>query len=213
VKLPAAARAPIQALLIVGLSACQSRGSAATLLVVLLVVVMRRGGARALVPVIGGVALAAMIWSTSQDFNDRSENAKFNSVNTRLETYDRSMELWSEQPVFGAGLRFWRDPAITGASEPHNLMISALVESGLVGTVAFVGFNVGILLLLRRRSDALGRAAFYLTLAHAIDAMAGIFWVAGTGTLPWLVVGLAAGHAHIVATDDPERQPDPALAR
>jgi O-antigen ligase len=202
VGLSKAASIPLQALLLGGLVACQSRASAATFVVVLFVVSCRRGGTRAFVPILGTVAIVAMIWSTSQDLTEKTDDAaQFNSLNTRIESYDRAFELWQGDPIFGVGVRFFRDPTLN-ATEPHNLIISSLGESGVVGTAGFVALNVAVIAMFWRRRDALGRAALYLTLAHAIDSMAGIFWVAGTGTLPWLVVGLAAGAEGLDASDD-----------
>jgi hypothetical protein len=49
--------------------------------------------------------------------------------------------------------------------------------------------------ILRRRSDSLGRLAICVVVAQVINALADIYWVAGRGTIPWLIVGLAAGAA------------------
>ena len=68
--------------------------------------------------------------------------------------------------------------------------------------------------MFRRRKDPLGRAALYLTIAHAVDALAGIYWVAGTGTLPWLVVGLAAGiDREVTEPPDPPYDRQPVVTR
>ncbi|MGD9704722.1 MAG: O-antigen ligase family protein [Acidimicrobiia bacterium] len=203
VALPRPVILPAEGLLLAGLVACQSRASAATFVGVLFIASFRRGGSRAFVPILGTAAVVAMIWSTSQDLSDRTDNARFNSLNTRIESYDRSFELWKTNPIFGVGVRFFRDPTLN-ASEPHNLIISSLGESGLVGTIGFVALNVAMVAQFRRRHDPLGRAALYLTIAHAVDSMAGIFWVAGTGTLPWLVIGLAVGIDHTGQGDGTE---------
>ena len=39
----------------------------------------------------------------------------------------------------------------------------------------------------------LGDAGFLVLAERILDSMLGILWVAGTGTLPFLVVGLAVG--------------------
>ena len=213
IGLPRAMSVPVQILLVAGLVSCQSRGSAATFVGVLFVASFRSGRSRALVPIVGALAVGAMIWTTSQDLGDESGGAKFNSLNTRLDAYDRAIELWQENPIFGVGVRFFREPALM-ASEPHNLIVSSLGESGIVGTAGFVGFNLAVIAMFRRRNDPLGRAALYLTIAHAVDALAGIYWVAGTGTLPWLVVGLAAGiDREITKPPDPPDDPQPAVTR
>lgn len=197
VELPRSAMVPVQALLLAGLVACQSRASAATFLVVLFIAMLRRRGSRALLPVVGALALAAMVWSTSQHLTDQTPKAKHNALNSRLETYDSTLNLWADHPVFGLGLRFFRDPSLEMA-EPHNVVISALGESGLVGTVGLVVFLALVIHTLRRQRVQLSRLAVYLVVAQFINALADIYWVAGRGTLPWLIVGLAAGEAMAV---------------
>jgi len=193
VAVPRAALLPAQALLAAGLLACQSRASAATFLAALFIASLRRRGSRAFVPLIGSIALVAMIWVTSQNLTEDSPEAKFNSLNTRVETYDSALDIWSAQPVLGAGLRYWNDPAHEGSGEPHNVILASLGESGLVGTVGLLVLLTMVIAALRRRQDQAGRLAIYLLVAHVVNGLADIYWVAGRGTLPWLVVGLAVG--------------------
>ena len=198
---------PTQVIVFAGLVACQSRASAATVLLVVLVTALRRRGASVLLPVVGVAALAAMIWATRDSFTSQSENARFNSLNTRIATYDRSLDLWADQPIFGAGLRFWSDPDVLAAGEPHNVVVSALGESGLVGLVGLIVLLGMVLSILRRRPDSLGRLAMWVVVAQVINALADIYWVAGRGTIPWLIVGLAAGAAlpQTAASASPDR--------
>jgi hypothetical protein len=187
---------PLQAVLILGMAACQSRASAATVMLIMCVIAYRRRAQSSLVLIAAAVALGAMIWTTSQRlFDEQDASYQFNSYATRVVTYEQSIEIWQREPLAGAGLRFWRDPEVTRGEivgEPHNLAISALGESGYIGLFGLVVLNGGALIVLRRRRDPLGQVAFFITVAHIIDSLAGIFWVAGTGTLPWLLVGLAA---------------------
>lgn len=193
VAIPTAARVPVQALLAAGLLACQSRASAATFVAVLFIALLRRPGSRALVPAIGAIALAAMIWTTSQNLTEDSSAARFNALNTRIEAYDNSLEIWSEQPIFGAGLRYFRDAAYEGVTEPHSVIVASLGESGIVGTAALAVMLAMVIAALRTGKSSASRLAIYLVVAQVVNGLADIYWVAGRGTLPWLVVGIAVG--------------------
>lgn len=203
-RMPAWVRPALGVLLLAGVYFCHSRASAATFILVLFITSVRRGRRGIAVPLLGSLALVAMIWTSTQAEARQDEaTAKFNSIETRVDTYEQALTLWRENPVFGAGIRYFRDPTILDggpAGEPHNLAISALAESGLVGLVALTVLHVGILSGLRSRRDPVGLLAYFVIIAHAVDSLAGIFWVAGTGTLPWIILGLAT--ATSVQRDD-----------
>jgi hypothetical protein len=209
---------PIQAVLVLGMAACQSRASAATVMLIMCVIAARSRAKSSVVLIIAALALGGMIWTTSQRlFDEQDANYQFNSYTTRVATYEQAIEIWQREPVAGAGLRFWRNPEVTGneiVGEPHNLAISALGESGYIGLGALIILNGGMLLILVKRRDPLGQVAFFITVAHLVDSLAGIFWVAGTGTLPWLLVGLAAGeHVSRGGELQTERDKDGSLQR
>jgi len=186
----------MQVMFLVGLLACQARGASVAFMIVLLLVSARRRARGILIPLVGVTALAVMIYSSVQkDSLSDAEAEKFGSVGTRVISYETSLQYWRENPIFGAGMRFFKDPTLMRhlfTIEPHSVVIGALAETGIVGLGALVLLNGAVLVLFRRRRDPLGQAAYYLTIAHVVDSLVGIFWVAGTGTLPWLVVGLAA---------------------
>ena len=54
-------------------------------------------------------------------------------------------------------------------------------------------FLVVVLRSPRRSSSDLGEAAFLVVVARLLESMLGIFWTAGVGTLPFLVLGLMVG--------------------
>jgi O-antigen ligase len=159
--------------------------------------------------VIGVLAVGAMVWATTQGITDEKDPGyRFNSFGSRIEAYDAAIDLWQSEPLFGVGVRFWTDPKTNDPQEPHNLAISALAESGIVGLAALVLLHAWLLVLLWPRRDPLGLLAAYVVIAHVVDSIAGIFWVAGTGTLGWLLVGLAAGvERHRDATSHLEQHP------
>ncbi len=62
---------------------------------------------------------------------------------------------------------------------------------GLLGLVLLL---VVILRSMSRSPSDLGEAMRYLiVIARILESMLGIFWTAGTGTLPFLIVGLVIG--------------------
>jgi uncharacterized membrane protein YhaH (DUF805 family) len=63
----------------------------------------------------------------------------------------------------------------------------------VVGFVGLLGLLATTAAVLWRRRDGLGRAALMVFLFEVAFALTGIFWLAGTLTMPMLVVGLAIG--------------------
>ena len=68
-----------------------------------------------------------------------------------------------------------------------------LSETGLVGIFGLAAFLGLMLNALRKNHGAMSETAYLVMLERILDGLLGIFWVAGTGTLPFLVVGLAVG--------------------
>lgn len=206
--LPPSGRIAVDVLLFSGMLACQSRGAVLTLVVVLVLwpLVRRRSADAAapasgignrLVPMLGVVAAVVMtVLSANALFTQDAKDDRFNSLNSRTLTYEAAIDLWQEKPLTGQGLKYWRDPAILSRSafgEPHNLIVSALAESGVVGLAALVMLVVGSLRIVSRNRHPLGQLAVLALVAHPLGALLGIYWVAGTFSLPWLLAGLAVG--------------------
>ena len=95
----------------------------------------------------------------------------------------------------GQGLRSYLDQNSQLQTSPHNIVYEALVESGIVGLAAFFLLQGGAVLVLRRAGSNLALAALALVVANLVHGLFDLYWVAGTLTLTWLVVGMAAGEA------------------
>jgi O-antigen ligase len=212
VRLPRAVRPLVLAVQYLGIAACQSRGTAIALVIVFSLWLLRTGRVlRSPLVVVGIVAMTAMAYlSFNALFQSDQADSRFNSVNSRLDTYDYALDIWRDQPIAGAGLKFWRDPQYAtglGAGEPHNLVVSALGESGVVGIVGLGVLLIGASRLVAGRRDELLMLAGAVLWAKATASLFDIFWVAGTMTVPWVVIGAAITSRAIEHRDPASRSP------
>lgn len=207
-RLPAMVRTAVDVVLFGGVLACQSRGAVLTLAVVLALLPVlrthpdqrhtrRRDSRQKLVLVVGVAAGLVMTAATANAlFTRDGADDRFNSLNSRTLTYEAAIDLWQEKPITGQGLKYWREPALqarTVFGEPHNLVVSALAESGVVGLGGLVLLIVGSLRIVSRNREPLGRLGLLALISHPMGALLGIYWVAGTFSLPWLLAGMAVG--------------------
>ncbi|MCU1459184.1 MAG: hypothetical protein JWL73_3276 [Actinomycetia bacterium] len=203
VAVPRSLRVPCVFLLVLGILACQARGPAIALMVVLSVWAIHKWRAR-ITPLIlvGGLLLLALTYTTiNSAFQSDSADSRYNSVNSRVATYDAAISLWQRDPVVGVGLKFWRNPSLagqTGFGEPHDLAVSALGESGLVGLAGLAILLIGTIVLVMRRPSQLSWLAVLVVVAKTTASAVDIYWVAGSLTFMWIIVGFAC------AADPPE---------
>ena len=181
-----------------GLVASQARGATLSLVAAIAVAIVRRPSFLRNPLVIGAICVASVVsWAAFQTVEVNTGD-RFDSVNSRIITYDATIALWQKQPWVGVGIKFWRDPTYagqTGFGEPHSMFVSALGETGIVGAVALAGFLSAIGALAWRRRGALWTAVVLVLVARVVEAQFGIFWAANTGSMVWLLLGLAIGDA------------------
>ena len=187
----------LYAVISVGFMASQSRGTMLALLAVLLVFATRHGRGRlkrwAPILFVATVVLLGVATATYTERDLAASDAKFSSLNTRIDNYTYALNNeFAPHPVVGAGMKWFKINDSTG-SGPHNFVVAELSETGLVGLFGLVVFLGVMLNALRRQRHAMSEAAYLVMLERILDSLLGIFWVAGTGTLPFLVVGLAIG--------------------
>lgn len=188
------------AVLFAGMLASQSRGAALGLAAASGIYLFRHGGQRwvRLAPVILVVSLGMLLFAilsfdAEQSALQGTPAAQHSSYNTRLRSYDFAIDrAWSPNPLFGSGPRWFNKPE-TLAEVPHNVVIQELSETGLAGLGALTVLLGTIFVVTWRMRTPLGDAGFLVLAERVLDSMLGILWVAGTGTLPFLVVGLAVG--------------------
>jgi O-antigen ligase len=194
VRLPRPVRAGTLILLVTGVVVCQSRGTAIALVVVLVAHGWReRRVAMSPVKILVALALVTMVlvsFKATETKPDR--NSQFSPINTRLSAQRATIDLWEGNPVVGAGLRFWLDPATNwNNTEPHNWVVATLGESGVVGLVATLCLFGATLRALRGVSNELGSLALFAVGLKLTGSLFDIFWVAGTMMVPWVLVGIA----------------------
>jgi len=108
-----------------------------------------------------------------RSIGDRSDG----SNRGRLVIWSRALEVFREHPVNGIGYRrFNREHVKLGSREfewsfwhAHSEYVSMLAETGLVGTLAWIAFKLGLLsVLFRHRRLPLGAYLFWLALAFEL---------------------------------------------
>ena len=66
-----------------------------------------------------------------------------------------------------------------------------LATGGAVGLAGFLVLIVGSLWMLWRLPSAIGSFALAVMVAHVVEGQFDIFWVTGTGSAPWIILGMA----------------------
>lgn len=172
-----------------------------------------RGAATALVAVVTVIALAVGATHAHSWWNEFTSPAALelsNSQSRFVEAGSNHRWVWwkegwrafQEHPVAGTGagsfkftnLRY-RATSLDAATEPHNLPVQFLTETGAVGAVLFAAAALTLVLLARRRSDA--ELALSLALpAYLLHGLLDIDWDFAAVTAPvFLVAGALAMRA------------------
>jgi O-antigen ligase len=184
----------LRVLLAIGLLATRSRGAAVAFVLVVALYAVRHARARQRAPVLLLIiSVGLLVWAVSSLEEEAETNPEFSAIATRQDSYDVAFnDVFLIQPIAGGGLRWFQADDGTAAA-PHNLVIAELSEAGVVGLAGLLVLIGATILALRARRDAVGEAAYYTFIFAVAASLIGIFWVAGTLTLPLLVVGLAVG--------------------
>lgn len=118
------------------------------------------------------------------------------SLDQRLDYWGEAVRLFTESPLWGVGLSNFEDRSIYHA-ETHNIYLSFLAETGLIGFLGFIGVGTWTILAGvrgRTRRSPEDQLAWRL----ALSVMAG-FWVIGFlwhlefNRLYWVAFGVLVG--------------------
>ena len=140
----------------------------------------------------------------------KSDN-QFNSVFQRLTWFQDSMTVWSSDPWFGVGLRWWYTDRFPFQFQPPNAEIEVLTSAGVVGLAGFVLLMVVALRVAWRLDPAYGSLAVAVLVSRLVQGQFDLFWAAVQGSVPFVVLGLCLGASWHAEREDAEREA--ALAR
>lgn len=182
------------ALILVALAMTQARQAIVGLAVAMIIIALRRGSSRAkLLVLVGAVpALVVVVISVRNQLRP-SATSKFSSANQRLSWFRDSIDIWSQNKLFGVGLRWWYTNRFAAAFQPPNGVLEVLTSAGLVGLAGFVLLCVGTLVVTARDRSTYGTIAFAVIVNRMVQGQLDIFWVAVTASLPFIIVGICLG--------------------
>jgi hypothetical protein len=194
---------------IVGLIGCRSRGALLGLVLGLVIWFFHTHSRerRRLwwAAVVGTVGFGVFAIASVVDDVSGIENSRNTSVAIRTIVQQYTVETWLENPLLGAGVRYWSmlgpDAPFGSQISPINAATEALAEAGAVGGVAWLVMNVTVMVVLLRRRGPWATAAAAVFASRLLHLMTDQGWNAGTGTLPWLLAGVA-----LAVPDERERR-------
>lgn len=201
--------AVVKGLCATGLLASQSRGAIVALLAGLIVAALRsRDVRRRSAPfAIVLVPLALFAFFSIRSQVEQREEGTASSVTERDRLREQGMEAWRDSPVVGQGMRFFESGESELTSDPHNIIVGSLSETGVIGLVALLGLLSVTVGVTWRLPTELAVAALAIVVARFVHGLFDIYWVAATQTLPWLIVGMAVGHPDNGQSDGAGAQP------
>lgn len=179
--------------LVGGIMATQSRGAMLALVIGFATWAVRRPAAVLRLPLLVVACVAMVTFVVVSLARPEEREGAFTPLGSRERQREEALVDWRTSPVVGQGIRYFRAPEYAGRQEVHNVVYATLAETGVVGLVALVIFFGWTLVVVRGIRGALGTAALAVVVARFAHGLFDLFWGAGTQTLPWLLIGMAAG--------------------
>ncbi|BDZ54896.1 O-antigen ligase family protein [Agromyces marinus] len=179
-------------LLVAGVVASQSRQALIGLMAAIMIAVIRRSTSRrSRILVLLLLIPAAWLIVTMVVEQVQSQN-QHNSVFQRLDWFREVYHYWRESPIFGHGLRYWREPGNLGYQPPQG-ELEVLASAGVLGLAAFIVMWIGILLVLWHVDPRFGTLAVAVVLSRIVQAQFDLFWVAAQVSIPFVIAGICLG--------------------
>lgn len=141
--------------------------------------------------IIGAVPATVFVATVLRD--QVASRNEFNSVFQRVTWFGDALSIWSHDPIFGVGLRWWYTSRFDTAFQPPNAEVEVVTSAGLVGLVGFVVLMVGTWQCLRRLPTAYAVPATVVILFRIVQSQFDLYWVGGQASVPFLVCGVAVG--------------------
>jgi hypothetical protein len=193
-----------------GLLASQSRGAMLALAAALVIAAVRQGrlSSRDLIAI---VVVTPLVIFAVASVRQESGQHQINSLTYRANYDALAYREWHLSPIFGQGLRFFKQPGALTQVDTPSVIASTLAEGGVVGILALALLLGAALLALWRLPPDVAAIAVAFVVGRFVHGLFDIYWVAGTTTLPWLIVGIVCGTADADAADE-TRDGEPTLA-
>ncbi|MGY1828545.1 O-antigen ligase family protein [Blastococcus sp. SYSU DS0541] len=198
-------RTAVGTTVILGLVATQSRGAWLGLGVALVVwSFYSRPSLRVSLAMIatvigGGIYVVSSLLAESERENARQTS----SLESRQYFEQVALDFFADAPLLGQGIRYYLNPEFEfpaplsaegdARPSPHNVVVEALSEAGLVGLLALALLIGGVSWILYQQKTRYAMLALSSLLGNFVHGFVDIYWVAGSLTVPWLLVGLAVG--------------------
>jgi len=134
------------------------------------------------------------------------QRTQFNAEQ-RMELWDNTIAAWKERPVLGFGVGVLRTKAmkehlhysILARMHPHNLYLTILLETGILGFVFFIWFVWRTLLkLISLRNSYMGFGFLTGFLAFFLVNLTDYIFDPRIQVLFWVVLGLVFSYAKLV---------------
>lgn len=192
--------------LAVAVALTQSRQAIIGLAVTLTVLVLRTRSDRRRSKAILVLIIPA-IWAVITMVRDQVVSGnEFNSVFQRLAWYQDTVSIWSENPWFGVGLRWWYTDRFVDGFQPPNAELEVLSSAGIVGLVGFLILMIGTLVVLGRLDPTYGTLGMLALLCRLVQGQFDLFWTAVHVSVPFVIAGICVG---ALARAEEGEPPDP----
>jgi hypothetical protein len=180
---------------LVALGVSQSRQAMAGLAVALIVIVMRTHdkGRERRSKVILLAVLAALGVVLVMVRNQIASGNEYNSFFQRVDWFGESLRIWSTDPLFGVGLRWWYTDRFEVKFQPPNGVLEALSATGLFGLVGYLVLMIGSVVVLWRMDPKYGLVPLVLVMSRFVQGQLDLFWVAVQTSVPFLIAGIFLG--------------------
>jgi O-antigen ligase len=190
-------------LIIAGVFATQSRGAFLGLVACIAIYAIRHERARQRAPIFSLTVALVLITISVVTLKDESKNnPRFNGVDLRVNTIDNAFnDVWAVHPFTGGGLKYFQ-ASFDQVGGAEQIFVAELAEAGIIGLLGLLVLLATTWRVLYRRRDPVGEAALLVFVLMCLYALTAAFWVAGTLTLPMLMVGLAVGDERGIAASN-----------
>lgn len=178
--------------LVAGVLVSQSRQALIGLMAAIIVAVIRGSASRRSRIVIGLLLIPAAWLIVNMVIEQAESQNQHNSLFQRLDWFREVYHFWREAPVFGHGLRYWREPGNLPYQPPQG-ELEVLASTGVVGLIGFAVMWIGILIVLWHIDPRFGTLAVAIVLSRLVQAQFDLFWVAAQVSIPFVIAGICLG--------------------